>query len=149
MGNRSASARQVHTVERHDRADGESSLLYSDSDARDMSDAPSIYTQVTAETLNAHSREWADGYAAVVSYVCRYGGPPAATAKTHGFPVGRWLDAQHAAQLSGMQRAALMSIPGVTLSRSRKSPVRGRSVERNAAWIRIQAWAYARFAEKR
>jgi len=149
MGNSSAPARQGRTVERHDRADGSSALLYSDGDARDMSDAPSIYTQVTADTLNAHSREWIDGYAAVVAYVCRYGGPPAATAKAHGFPVGRWLDTQHAAQLSGVQRAALMSIPGVTLSRSRKSRVRGRSVERNAAWIRIQAWALGRLAEKR
>lgn len=149
MGNGSAPARQVPPVERHDRADEASGLLYSDGEARDMSDAPSIYTQVVAETLDALGRAWTDGYAAVVAYVCRYGGPPAATAKTHGFPVGRWLEDQHAQPLSGVQRAALMSIPGVTLSRSRKSPVRVRSVERNAAWIRIQAWAYARFDEKR
>lgn len=149
MGNQSGSAGHAHTAERHDRAESASALLYSDSDARDISGAPSIYLQVTANALEAHGKEWTDGYAAVVSYVCRYGGPPAHAAKTHGFAVGRWLEAQHAAPLSGVQRAALMAIPGVTLSRSPKSPVRERSVERNAAWIRIQAWAYSRFTQTR
>ncbi|MCV7286019.1 hypothetical protein H7J87_11825 [Mycolicibacterium wolinskyi] len=114
-----------------------------------MSDAPSIYTEVTAEALDSLNREWINGYAAVVSYVCRHGGPPATSARTHGFAVGAWLDTQHTAQLASVQRAALMAIPGITLSRSPKSSIRTRSVERNAAWVRIQAWAQARYTEHR
>lgn len=144
MGNRSAPVQGLGQSQRHDRADNSSTLLHSDSYARELSDAPSIYTEVTAEGLDSHDREWINGYLAVVAYVCRHGGTPAASARTHGFAVGAWLHAQHTAQLSNIQRAALMAIPGITLSRSPKSSVRTRSVERNAAWIRIQTWAHAR-----
>ncbi|SHQ50233.1 helicase associated domain-containing protein [Mycobacteroides abscessus] len=139
-----APARRAPHPARDDRAEGASALLYSDKAAREMSGAPSIYADVTADTLNAHSREWMNGYAALVSYVCRHGGPPATSAKTHGFAVGAWLNAQYTSQLSGIQRAALMAIPGVTLSRAPKSPLlRGRSPERDAAWLRIQKWAHS------
>lgn len=149
MASKTTSAQDVGRTQRHDRAECSSDLLQSDSYAREMSDAPSIYTAVTAESLDAHGQEWINGYAAVVSYVCRHGGAPAATAKNHGFAVGAWLDAQHSAQLSHVQRAALMAIPGITLSRSPKPTIRTRSVERKAAWIRVQAWAHARCIEQR
>jgi hypothetical protein len=148
MGRNSAPVNEIGQSECHDRADEASELLLSDGYAREMSGAPSIYAEVTSDTLDFHGREWINGLAAVVSYVCRYGGPPPATARTHGFPVGSWLAAQYVAQLSSTQRAALMAVPGVTLSRSPKSTVRARSIERKAAWIRIQAWAHARFIEK-
>lgn len=143
MRNAAAIVQHEALPARDDRAESASSLLYSDSAARDMSGAPSIYSDVNSDTLSAHSREWINGYTALVSYVCRHGGPPAASAKTHGFPVGAWLNDQYTAQLSGTQRAALMAIPGVTLSRAPKSPMRGRSTERDAAWLRIQNWVRA------
>lgn len=149
MGSKTTSVQDVGQTQRHDRAEKASALLQSDSYARGMSDAPSIYTAVTAESLDAHDPEWLSGYAAVVSYICRHGGMPATSARSHGFAVGAWLDAQHTAQLSTIQRAALMAIPGITLSRSPKLTIRTRSVERNAAWIRIQSWAHARCIEQR
>lgn len=149
MANKTALVHETELAQRHDRAESSAELLHSDSYARDMSGAPSIYVSVSAAALDAHSREWTAAYAAVVSYVCRYGGPPATSARSHGFRVGRWLEAQHNAQLSSVQRAALMAVPGITLSRSPKSAIRDRSVERNAAWIRVQSWAAARLTEAR
>lgn len=149
MTNKATLVSESERENRHTRAESSSELLHSDSYARDMSGAPSIYASVTAAALDAESREWKAGYTAVVSYVCRHGGPPAATARSHGFAVGHWLEAHHSAQLSDVQRAALMAIPGITLSRSSKSVIRDRSVERNAAWIRIQSWAATRTAEGR
>lgn len=149
MADKATLVSESERQERHTRAESSSELLHSDSYARDMSGAPSIYTSVTASALDAQSRDWRAGYTAVVSYVCRHGGPPAATARSHGFAVGQWLEAHHRAQLSDVQRAALMAIPGITLSRSPKSVIRDRSVERNAAWIRIQSWAAARLCEGR
>ncbi|CAN3132198.1 helicase associated domain-containing protein [Mycobacterium sp. smrl_JER01] len=149
MASKATLVSEAEREQRHDRAESSAELLHSDSYARDMSGASSIFAGVTASALDAQSRDWCTGYTAVVAYVCRHGGPPAAAARNHGFAVGQWLESQHSAQLSGIQRAALMAIPGITLSRSPKSSIRDRSVERNAAWIRVQAWASARLVEGR